>query len=454
MSTKTNTHDMTEGHSLKILVAFTLPALAGNLLNQVYSITDSIIVGQYLGNRSLAAIGVCMPIVLLVASLIIGLNIGVGIIMSQDYGRKDIDHLRHSFANSIYVALVVATFVALVGVPLTVPILKAMGTPAGPLAEAAVYMKINFITTLFPLSYFLINNVFRAVGDSLSALYVLIVSVIINIGLDFLFVMGFHMGVGGSALATALSQAFSAIFAAALLYKKYPFLHLQKKDFAFDIPLIGSISKIAIPIALQNGFNNLGSIIVQSCINGFGESVMAAYTAASRIATLAILPAETVGNSLSFFSGQNFGAKKYSRIKQGVRASWIMNLFMSTVLGLFLVFAGKWIILMFIKEPTALIVNVAYQNLLITAVPSLLCGMMCIYQQVLRGFNKTNESVVGGFMQLGAKVGVALLGAKYFLNLNIVWFAWPISFIVGAIVPYFVYLNFIKKNKTDGVEIA
>ena len=179
---------MTVGSPLRLLTAFTLPALAGNLLNQVYSITDSIIVGRYLGQTSLAAIGVTMPIVLLTAAMVIGLNVGVGILLSQAFGRKDIGQMRHTFANSFYLALIIAAFTTCVGLPLTVPILKLMGTPAAPMAEAAAYMHINFATTIFPLLYYLFNNAFRGMGDSMTALWCLIVSVVVNVFLDILFV--------------------------------------------------------------------------------------------------------------------------------------------------------------------------------------------------------------------------------------------------------------------------
>lgn len=440
---KSNAMDMTVGSPLRILTAFTLPALAGNLLNQVYSITDSIIVGRFLGQTALAAIGVCMPIILLTASMIIGLNVGVGILMSQSFGRKDIPQMRHIFANSFYLAGLLSVLVALIGYPLTVPILKLMGTPEGPLREAASYMHINFVTTVFPLFYFLFNNAFRGMGDSLTALYCLIVSVVCNIFLDILFVAVFGFGVAGSAWATALSQGLSVLFAFIMLYKKYKEMHMTKEDFRMDMPLLKNITTLAVPIALQSGFNNLGNVIVQSCINGFGEAVMAAYTAASRLGTLSLMPVENVGNSLSVFAGQNYGAQKEERIKEGVRASWQLNIIMSVILGLVLIFFGKNMVGLFLENPGEEVMTVAYRYLLIAAVPGIFDGIMFIYQQVLRGMGRATESVYGGFMQLGAKVVIALIGA-HFLNLDIVWLAWPLSFIAGTIYPYIVYKRLTK----------
>ena len=436
---KSGKKDMTVGSPLKLLTAFTLPALAGNLLNQVYSITDSIIVGRYLGQTSLAAIGVTMPIVLLTAAMVIGLNIGVGILLSQAFGRKDIDQMRHTFANSFYLALIIAVFTTGVGLPLTVPILKLMGTPAAPMAEAASYLHINFATTIFPLLYFLFNNAFRGMGDSMTALWCLIVSVVINIFLDILFVAVFGWGVPGSAWATAIAQALSVVFSVIMLYRRFPEMHLKRMDFRLDRPLLGAITKLAVPIAVQTGFNNLGNVVVQSCINGFGEAVMAAYTAASRLGTLSLMPAETLGSSMSVYAGQNYGAGKLGRIRKGVKASWQMNVVISVVLGGALLIFGKMSVGLFLKDPSPEVTTTAYRFLLFAAVPGILNGIMCIYQQTLRGVDKATQAVIGGFMQLGAKVLTALLGAKVFLKLDMVWLAWPISFVAGTIFPFIVY---------------
>lgn len=436
---KSGSKNMTEGSPLRLLTVFTIPALAGNLLNQVYSITDSIIVGRYLGQTSLAAIGVCMPVVLLTAAMVIGLNVGVGILLSQAFGKKDIGEMRHTFANSFYLALLIAVFTTAVGYPLTVPILKLMGTPDGPLKEAAQYMHINFATTIFPLLYFLFNNSFRGMGDSMTALWCLIVSVVVNVFLDIYFVAVLDLGVAGTAWATAIAQAMSVIFSAIMLHVKFPDMRLKKADFRLDMPLLGRISKLAVPIAVQTGFNNLGNIVVQSCINGFGESIMAAYTAASRVGTLSLMPAETVGSSLSVYAGQNYGAKKLGRIKQGVRASWKMNVVISVVLGVVMVIFGKLVVRLFLKDPSAEITTAAYRYLLFAAVPGILNGVMCIYQQTLRGVGKATQAVIGGFMQLGAKVLLAVLGAYVFKSLDLVWLAWPVSFVVGTIFPFCVY---------------
>ena len=328
---------------------------------------------------------------------------------------------------------------------LTVPILRLMGTPEGPLQEAAAYMRINFATTVCPMLYFLFNNAFRGMGDSLTALYCLIVSVVSNIFLDIYFVAFLGWGVAGSAWATALAQALSVVFSIIMLYLKYPMMHLKMHDFRVDTSLIKRITGLAVPIAVQSGFNNLGNIVVQSCINGFGETVMAAYTVASRLGTLSLMPSENVGASLSVYTGQNFGAEKHERIKEGVKASWQLNIILCILLGVILIFGGRSMVGVFLENPGEEITQVAYRYLIIAAVPSILNGIMCNYQQVLRGVGRATESVIGGFMQLGAKVGIALLGARVIMSLDVVWLAWPISFIAGSIYPYLIYRKYVRR---------
>ena len=210
--------DMTEGKPISLLWAFTFPTLMGNLLNQVYSITDSIVVGRYLGQTALAAVGSTMPVILLLAALMIGINVGVGIIISRYFGQKNEELMRRAFVNSLYLGLFLSAGMMVLGLTFSGTILRWMGTPEGPLQEATAYLEISFITMICPLMYYLFSSAFRGLGDSQTALYCLIVSVLSNIGLDVLFVAVFRWGVAGSAWATALAQALSAVVAAVLLF--------------------------------------------------------------------------------------------------------------------------------------------------------------------------------------------------------------------------------------------
>ena len=437
--------DMTKGSALRLLVSFTIPTLLGNLLNQVYSITDSIIVGRVLGQTALAAVGVCMPIIFLTASLVFGLNLGIGIIFSQCVGKKDLVQMRSVFANGIYMGLILGVAMIVVGLPIAAPVLRLMGTPEGPMQEAASYMRVNFATSLFPVFYFLFSNVARGMGDSYTSLYCLILSVVSNIALDFLFVAGLGLGVAGSAWATALAQLLSAVFALIMLYVKYPEIRLKRVDLRPDGSMFKRIFSLAFPISLQSAFNNFGNVVVQSAINGFGEAVMAAYTAAGRLGTLALMPVETVGSSLSFYAGQNYGAKKYRRVSEGVRAALVIDLVVSVVLGGLLLAFGRSMTLLFLEDAGEEILRTASSYLLYAAVPGILYGVMQVYQQVLRGVNHVRPSVIGGFMQLGTKVLVAAIGAWVLKDLTVVWIAWPVSYVMGTLLPYAAYRIRIRK---------
>lgn len=271
--------DMTEGKPISLLWAFTFPTLMGNLLNQVYSITDSIVVGRYLGQTALAAVGSTMPVILLLAALMIGINVGVGIIISRYFGQKNEELMRRAFVNSLYLGLFLSAGMMVLGLTFSGTILQWMGTPEGPLQEATAYLEISFITMICPLMYYLFSSAFRGLGDSQTALYCLIVSVLSNIGLDVLFVAVFRWGVAGSAWATALAQALSAVVAAVLLFRKYPMMRMRRQDLRLHGKLLRQITVLAIPIAVQSAFNNLGNLVAQSAVNLFGEATMAAYTA-------------------------------------------------------------------------------------------------------------------------------------------------------------------------------
>lgn len=414
--------DMTEGKPISLLWAFTFPTLMGNLLNQVYSITDSIVVGRYLGQTALAAVGSTMPVILLLAALMIGINVGVGIIISRYFGQKNEELMRRAFVNSLYLGLFLSAGMMVMGLTFSGTILRWMGTPEGPLQEATAYLEISFITMICPLMYYLFSSAFRGLGDSQTALYCLIVSVLSNIGLDVLFVAVFRWGVAGSAWATALAQALSAVVAAVLLFRKYPMMRMRRQDLRLHGKLLRQITVLAIPIAVQSAFNNLGNLVAQSAVNLFGEATMAAYTAASRIGTLALMPVETIGSSLSVYASQNHGAGKPQRIRQGVRASLQLSLVVSTVLGVFL---------------------------LITAVPGILAGVMQVYQQVLRGVDRANQALMGGVMQLITKIAVVAVGAWGMRNLDVVWLGWPASFVAGTVIPYFCFQKIVREMETE-----
>lgn len=434
---------MTKGDVMGGLLAFSVPSLIGNLLHQVYSLTDSIVVGRILGVEALAAVGCTMPLILLLAALMIGTNIGVGVLLSQAFGARDTNRMRRGFLNSLYVGVGISLVLALIGAPLSRPVLVLMGTPKETLQNAVAYLRINFLTCLCPMFYYLFSCAFRGMGDSRTDLYCLVVSVSMNIVLDILFVAVFRWGVAGSAWATALAQLTSAVFAAILLFRLYPTMRPTKEDLKPDRKLIGTIGRLSVPIAAQSAFNNIGNLVAQGAVNTFGAVVMAAYTAGGRIGAFVLMPIETFGNTLSIYSGQNYGAGKSDRLAEGKRVTLRLQLLVSTVLGLLLVFFGRPLTRLFLEEASDELLTVSYQFLLITAVPGFLAGLMFTFQQLLRGVGDTAASMRGGLIQLLTKVGVIAAGVWYAQSLTAVWAAWPLSFAVAA-----AYLYWHMKKKS------
>lgn len=446
------TIDMTTGRPLPLLLRFGLPTLAGNLLHQAYSLTDGIIVGKYLGKTALAAVGCTMPIILLLVALMVGVNIAVGILIGQHFGRRDEEGMRRSFLNSLYLGLFISAVIAAVGGTASEQILLWMGTPAGPLADAVTYLRINFVTTFCPLLYFLFSSAFRGMGDSRTVLWCLIISVVSNIGLDVLFVAVLGLGVAGSAWATALAQGLSAAVAMVLFWTKYPVFRPSVADLRPDPTLLWRVTKLAGPIALQTAFTNIGNLVAQSGVNTFNETVMAAYTAANRLGALALMPLETIGGTLSVYAGQNHGADKPERIHSGVRVSLLLVLVVSTALGVILLLTGNWLITLFLDEATPEspeIISIARSYLLITAVPGVLAGIMYVFQQVLRGVGHPNHAMVGGLMELVTKITVVALGAWQLHSLNVVWLAWPVSFLAGTLWPLSYYYRHYRFSHSE-----
>lgn len=428
--------DMTSGSILPAMLLFAIPTLIGNLLQQVYSMTDSIIVGRVLGLDALAAVGGTMPIIFLIASLIFGINGGVIVALSQAFGRKDLSSMRRSFANSLYLGLLIAGIMAVLGSFLPLPVLRLIGTPEELLPDAVAYIRVNFFTAFCPMLYYLFFCAFRGMGDSTASLYCLVVSVITNIALDYLFVARLGWGVAGSAWATALAQLLAVAVSALLLFAKYPVMRFQKGDLRPDAGILRSIARLALPIALQSAFNNLGNIIAQRAVNIFGAVIMGAYTAASRIGAFALMPLETVGSTLAVYTGQNYGAENKDRIQKGVRAAVRLQAFCSTAAAFILILFGRQIASAFLEEAPEEMLRVSYSYLLIAAVPGIIAGLMFVFQQALQGMGKARDSMIGGFILLGTKSIVVLIGAIGFKTTNALWAAWPLSFAAGAAFVY------------------
>ena len=324
---------MTEGVIWKKLLIFSVPLLLGNLFQQLYNTADSIVVGNAIGNDALAAVGSSGPIVNLLVSFFMGLAVGGSVIISQYFGANDKENLSKAVHTSIAIALIGGVVMTFVGVLATPTILNLMGTPSDVMSDAVIYLQIYFAGILGLMIYNMGSGILRAVGDSKNPLYFLILSSCINIVLDILFVVYFHMGIAGAAWATTISQCTSAILVILLLRRSKAGYHLEFTKIKIDRECLNRIVRIGLPSAFQNAVVSFSNVIVQTNINSFGKLAMAGCSSYTKIDGFAILPVMSFSMAMTTFTGQNIGAKRYDRAKEGAKVGMLMSLFVTVIIS-------------------------------------------------------------------------------------------------------------------------
>ena len=335
---KTKQVIMTEGVIWKQLLAFSMPLLVGNLFQQLYNTVDSIVVGNFIGSEALAAVGSSNSLINLIIGMFMGIATGAGVIISQYYGAKDDQKLHWAVHTCMALSLIGGTLLIVLGVLLSPLILKWMGTPEEVMPNSVAYLRIFFCGSLFNLVYNMGAGVLRAVGDSRRPLYYLCVSSVVNIILDMVFVVVFHMGTAGVGYATVIAQAVSSVLTVRTLMKTEDSYRLVPSEIRIDRRMMKRILKLGIPSGIQQSIISLSNVIVQANINGFGAAAMAGYGAYSKVDGFAMLPLQSFCMASTTFTGQNIGAKKAKRVKdgmfQGIAISLSYTAFISVILYL------------------------------------------------------------------------------------------------------------------------
>ena len=320
------TNDMTKGSPLKIFILFSIPLLIGNIFQQLYSMVDTIIVGRFVGVDALAAVGSTGSMFFLVNGMILGLTSGFSVLVSQKFGAKDEDGIKKAVASNIKLTVISTIIITAVALLVKNPLLSMMNTPDNILNDANTYITIIFAGIFTQTAYNMAAGILRALGDSKTPLYFLIISSILNIVLDLV----------------CLTYS----------YKKFKVLRLKKKDFNVEKDYYKTHLKIAIPMGLQFSVTAVGIIIVQSAVNVFGSDVIASYTASSKVLQLVMQPLVSFGVTIATYAGQNLGAKNYDRIKYGMKIMNIISIVTSIIAGVVLVLFGKYFVMMFIENPS------------------------------------------------------------------------------------------------------
>lgn len=425
---------LTSGNVRTSMILFSLPMIAGNLLQQLYNIVDTLIVGRFLGVIPLSAVGTSYPLMVLLTSIVLGLCMGSGVVCSIFYGSSETDDLKSSIFNS-FVFIAIITIILNVSVVLLLdPLLVWMKVPAEALEDTRLYLSIIFLGIGFTSLYNFCATVVRSIGNSVAPLIFLAIASVLNIVLDIFFISGLHMGVDGAAWATILSQAVSAIGMLLYLIFKKPELLPKRQHCHLNRSILKRIIQNSVLTSIQQSIMNLGILMIQGLVNSFGVAAMAAFAAAVKIDSFAYMPAQDFGNAFSTFIAQNFGAKKHTRIHEGIRVTSVLSfVFCLVVSGLVALFASP-LLQIFIDGSETEILNIGVTYLRIEGVCYVGIGILFLLYGLYRGLEQAQMSIVLTVLSLGTRVVLAYLLAPTSLGLIGIWIAIPVGWFLADAV--------------------
>lgn len=437
-----NITDMSVGSPSKHLLKFSFPLLIGNIFQQFYNMVDSIVVGNFVGPNAIAAVGTCGSMNFFCFSLSSGLAIGIGIIIAQYFGAKDDKNVRKTIANSIYVLGFAAIIISILGFSICPFVLKLLNCPENILPDAVIYMRTTCCGIIFVVLYNGVASILRALGDSKSPLYFLILSSIINLVLDLIFVLVFKWAVFGVAIATVIAQAISGIVSLIYAYRKIEYFKLTRKELKPNFHIIISSFKLSIPIALQNCLISVSMMVLQGVVNTFGEKVMASYTIVMRIEQLVQQPFSSLGTAITTFSGQNLGAKKIERVKQGYHRGILISFIFFVFIFVIFQLLSKYIVGFFVKDDE--VIRIGSIGLRITSCFYFSLAMIYVPRSVLNGCGDTSFAMINGATEVVGRIvfaniltkitSITLLGHIIPIGYWGIWLTTAITWTLTAIV--------------------
>lgn len=379
--------DMTEGTPWKRIAEFAIPMLIGNIAQQFYNTADSIIVGKYVGDNALAAVGSAGPILNLLLVLFVGISTGAGIMVSQYFGAKDREKLSHTIGVSITLTAIASVIIMIIGPLITRPLLRLLNTPDTIIDWCVGYLNILFVGAAGFAYYNILSGILRGLGDSLSSLVFLLVATVLNVGLDIWFVAGLGMGVPGVALATAIAQGISALLCVLKLLKMKSTFDLNRKVLKLDKKFSSKLIKLGLPSGLTQAIFSLAMIAVQSLTNSFGELVIASNVIIMRVDGFAMMPNFSFGMAMTTYAGQNIGAKKMDRVNKGTKQGTLIAVGVSTVITILILIFGKYIMRVF--TDTMELVDLSMRMMRILAVGYIAVAVTQSLSGVMRGAGDT-----------------------------------------------------------------
>lgn len=432
--------DMTTGSIWKRMVSFAVPVFLGNLCQQLYNTVDSVIVGKFVGKQALAAVASSGNLIFMMTGFFMGLFIGAGIVIAQYFGARNYEKVRSAVHTDIAFALCCGVLLTLLGVFFTPTILTWMQTPADVLSTSILYFRLYFLGSLATILYNAGMGILQAVGDSRSPLYYLVISSVVNVALDLLFVGAMDMGVAGAAVATVISQVVSAVLCIIKLTRSDGPYRLEIKRIGFDLPLLKKITSQGVPSGVQNSIIAIANVVVQSNINTFGSDAMAGCGSYSKVEGFVFLPITAFAMALTTFIGQNLGAGQFDRAKQGARIGILCSMAMAELIGVALFFLAPYAMRLFNDDPAVVAIGVRQSH--IEALFFCFLAFAHGVSAVLRGAGRAQVPM---YTMLGCwcilRVSYITLALKVWPDIATIFWAYPITWSVSCVVFLIYYLK-------------
>lgn len=429
---------MTEGVIWKEILLFSIPLLLGNLFQQLYNAVDSVVVGNYIGAQALAAVGSSAPVINLLVSFFMGLAVGAGVIISRYFGARKKEELHIAVHTSLALTFAAGLVMTLIGVLISPYVLQWVGTPSDVMESSVLYLRIYFLGILSVMVYNMGSGILRAVGDSRNPLYFLIVSSVTNIILDMLFVIVFHMGIAGVGWATLIAQTISAVLTMLLLMRTKEEYQVKLKHIRFHKHMLYEIVRLGLPSGLQNAIVSFSNVIVQSNINAFSSLAMAGCGSYTKIDGFAILPVMSYSMALTTFTGQNMGAKKYDRVKQGAKTGILMSVITIICISALLLILGPNVLAIFSSDPT--VINYGLYMMHVLAPGYIFLAISHAFNGIIRGAGITTvPMVVMVTCWCGLRMAWILTSVPLFHDIGVVFMGWPLTWIASALWLFLYY---------------
>lgn len=450
------TNDLTRGNPAKLILLFTIPLLLGNVFQQFYSMADTVIVGRTISVNALAAVGSTGSLSFLIIGFAQGLTAGFSVCTAQRFGAGDMEGVRKSFAAGAILCAAIAAILTLVSTLFARNILELLGTPADIIDDAYRYLIVIFGGIATSVLFNFLSNIIRALGDSKTPLLFLIIACLINVGLDFLFILAFHMGVAGAAYATILSQFISGALCIGYIVKFLPILHLTRNEWNVGWSVILQHMRIGLPMGFQSSIIALGSMTIQAALNSLGSTAVAAYTAAQKIDQLSTQPLMSFGITMATYTAQNYGAGDMYRIRSGVRQCSLMSVAFSLVAGWTVIFFCRPLLRAIIGTGQEEVVELARIYLIINCALYFILSLLFIYRYTLQGLGKSLIPTIAGIMELIMRVLVAVYMSAA-IGFSGICLANPAAWI-GAMIPltsaYFFTIHRLVKQAPQPTSIS